>query len=405
MRRRDPDPRPTVELWGTEASPVEGTTTIEVGGRRSRRAPLLAVVAAVAVLAGGIALGGGDDEQAGFPPREERDNRKRDDLKPPPVGGVTSTTRPSTATTAPTTTTTYVPAPVLPVSTGAAVLLADSTSTWTWVDLDSGERIDVQVGTTDPYGVVAVSGGVVGLTSGSAQYHPLPLGIPVALGPADSILASGSPDAVWLIRTTFDGPTMVGAEAVLVDLQGNERHGPIAVPAAYPIGGTDEGLVFSRGGRTYLADESGVRPLALGEALRTNRTSVVVLACDDRAECAPEIVDIATGAVRRLAPVPNPYEMGISVLLSDEGDLAIVSYRGDGQALQVYGAAGQIVAEIDVTSQSEPRWLPAGMGLVAPANDGSGVVRLSLIEGGGVLAEPVVAFAGEYGDFLYVIPR
>jgi hypothetical protein len=49
--------------------------------------------------------------------------------------------------------------------------------------------------------------------------------------------------------------------------------------------------------------------------------------------------------------------------------------------------------------------LPNGMGLVAPAIDGSGVVRISAIEGGGILQEPITALDGQRGDFLYVIPR
>ncbi len=43
--------------------------------------------------------------------------------------------------------------------------------------------------------------------------------------------------------TTYDGPTMSGSEAVLVDLDGNERSGTVDLPASYPVGGTDLGLV------------------------------------------------------------------------------------------------------------------------------------------------------------------
>jgi len=192
---------------------------------------------------------------------------------------------------------------------------------------------------------------------------------------------------------------------VLVDLEGNERSSTIQLPAAYPIGGTDRGLVFSRGGRTYVADESGVRPLALGEALRSNRTSVVVLSCNDQAVCAPEVVDIATGRSHRLAPIMNPYEMGINVLLSDDGGIATVTYEGSGQTLQIYGAEGQVVGTVEhLSSDSEPRWLPGGLGLVTIGHRGSrGVVRISWTDGGAVV-EPVTALDGQFGDFVYVIP-
>ncbi len=406
MGRRDPDPRPPVDLWGPDRPPAEATTTITVGGRRSRRAPVLAVVAAVAILAGGLALGDEDDEGAGSPPGEERDepdDRHRDDVKPPNRETTSTTRRPTTTTTS----TTYVEGPVLPVQTGAAVLLSDSSSTWTWLDLDTGRRVEVEVGVSDPYGMTAVSGGVVSLAGDEAEYRPLPLGIPIVLGRADAIVPSGSPDTVWLLRTIYDGPTMTGTEAVLVDLQGNERSGLVSLPAAYPVGGTEEALVFSRGGRTYTADESGIRALAPGNALRTNRTSVVVFSCDDQAVCAPDVVDIATGSSRRLPAMPDPYEMGINVMLADDGSLAIVSYRDAGQSLQLFDPAGREIGTVtDLSAPGEPRWLPGGLGLVAPASGGGGVVRISFVEdGGGILVEPIAAFDGHYGEFLYVIPR
>jgi hypothetical protein len=218
--RRDPDPRPEVELWGADAAPADTTQTIQVGGRRSRRAPLLAAVAAVALVAGGLALGGDDDEQSSGLPREERDNRSRTELKPPTAGRATTTTlRPAT-----TTTTTTVPAgPVLPVQTGAALLLSGNGPTWTWLDLDTGRRLDVEVGIRDPYGLVPVSGGFVGLSGGTAEYRPLPTGIPRSLGPADAILSSGSSDAVWLLRTMYDGATMAGSEAGRQDRRRRQR--------------------------------------------------------------------------------------------------------------------------------------------------------------------------------------
>ncbi|MGH9274632.1 MAG: hypothetical protein ACRDZU_08290 [Acidimicrobiales bacterium] len=403
MGRRDPDPRPTVELWGAEAHAAELPTRIQVGGRRSRRIPLLAAAAIVAVLAGGLALGGGDETSGG--PREERDNRLRDDLKPPTVGGSTTTVPRSTSSSS-LTTTTVVVGPVFPEQTGAALLLSDTSNQWTWLDLDTGERREVRMSVPDAYSLVPLTGGVVVLEGMSAVYQPLPEGEPVRLGRADQILSSGSSETVWLLQTNFDGPSIEGSDAVLVDRQGNERSGILHLPATYPAGGTARGLVFSRGGRTYIAEETGIRPLALGEALRSNGSSVVVLACNDQAECAPEIVDVTTGSTQRLSPIPNPFEMGISVLLSDAGDhLAIATYHGSGQSLQIYDRTGRTLGTIDDLSvKNEPRWLPNDLGLVAAVESGGGVVRIS-VGPDGLLVEPIAALEGEFGDFVYVIPR
>ena len=395
-----------MEVWGADAGPGEMPVRIEVGGRGSRRTPLLMVVAAAALVVGGLALGGGGDDGGGERglPREERDNRLRDDLKPPAVGATTTTPR-ATSTSTSSTTTTLLTGPVLPVQTGAALLLSDTSTRWTWLDLDSGLVREVVVRVDDPYAVHPVRGGIVALRGETAEFQPLPDGEVVRLGRADQLLSSGSPDTLWLVRTAFDGPSLEGSEAVLVDLQGNERSGIVHLPASYPVSATERGLVFSRGGRTYLAEESGIRPLALGEALGSNGSSVVVLACDDEAACAPEIVDVATGRAVRLAPIPNPFELGVSVLLSDTGDrLAIVTYYGSGQSLAIYDLNGRVIAGIvDLAVQNLPRWLPDDLGLVARVV-GSGVARISIADGGAVV-EPISALDGQFGDFVYVIPR
>lgn len=390
-----------MEVWGADAGPGDMPVRIEVGGPRSRRTPLLIVVVAAALLVGGLVLGN-DDRGSGLP-REARDDRLRDDLKP--ARGAASGTAPAASTSTSSTTTTVHTGPVLPEQTGAALLLSDTSTRWTWLDLDTGLLREVRVRAGDPYAVYPVRGGIVALHGETAEFQPLPQGDLVRLGRANQLLSSGSPDTIWLVRTAFDGPSLEGSEAVLVDLRGNERSGIVQLPASYPIGATERGLVFSRGGRTYLAEESGIRPLALGEALGSNGSSVVVLACDDEAVCAPEVVDVATGRAVRLPPIPNPFEMGVSVLLSDTGDrLAIVTYYGSGQSLAVYDLNGRVIAAIDdFTVQNLPRWLPDDLGLVATVA-GSGVARISIAEGG-VVVEPISALGGQLSDFVYVIPR
>ena len=402
MGRRGADPRPPVEVWGADAPPSDLPARIQMGGSRSRRTTLVVMAAAAVLLVGGLALGGRDDS-SGLA-REGRDNRPRNERGQPVVGSSSTTAR-ATSTSTSSTSTTIVAGPVLPDQTGASLLLSDAGPRWTWLDLDTGLRREVLVRGGDPYAVYPVRGGIVFLRGETADFQPLPDGDLVRLGRADQLLSSGTPDTIWLVRTSFEGPSLEGSEAVLVDLQGNERSGIVHLPASYPAGATERGLVFSRGGRTYLAEESGVRPLALGEALGSNGSSVVVLACDDEAACAPEIVDVTTGHAVRLAPIPNPFEMGVSVLLSDAGDrLAIVTYYGSGQSLTIYDLTGRVIGSIDdLAVQGMPRWLPDDLGLVA-ALAGSGVARISVVEGGAIV-EPITALEGRFGDFVYVIPR
>jgi hypothetical protein len=402
--RRDADPRPPVEVW-TGPAVEDAPHRVEVGARGARRTPLLVAAALVALLGAGLVLGGGDDDGAARLPREERDNRLRDDLKKPVLG--TTTTRPRAGATTSSTTTTLVGGPVFPVATGAALLLSDSSHTWTWLDLDSGLRRDVTVETDAPYpgAVVPVRGGVVTLHGSVAEFVPLPAGSPVPLGDAEQLLRSGSPDTVWLLRTVYEGPSLVRSEAVLVDLTGEALTDVVRLPGGYPAGATDDALVLSRGGRTYLVGEDGVQPLAQGEALRSAGNVVVVLACDDEAVCAPELHDLETGRTRRLEAIPTGYDFGVSLVISDDGRrVAAVTYMGAGASLTVYDGAGRIVGTTDtMNAQSEPAWLPGGLGLVVP-DAGRGVLWISE-RGGELTADELPALADQYGDFVYVIPR
>jgi hypothetical protein len=403
MGRRDPDPRPPVEVWGAEPPPEGRPVRIEIGGRRARRVPLLIGAAVVALLVGGLALNGEDD---GGGPLAEEDDDGGADREEPSARDRTSTTRRPASTTTSSTSTTVVAGPVLPVQTGAALLVSSSGDGWTWLELDTGLTREVNLRTTDPYALIPMRGGVATMRGASAEFQPLPEGEPVVLGPANQIVASGSPDTVWLIRSSFDGPTSEDAEAVLVDGRGRQLSGTVRLPAGYANGGTARGLVFSRSGRTYLAEESGIRPLAVGEALSTNASSVVVLACDDAAVCAPEIVDVATGRAHRFATVANAFEMGVSVTLSDGGDhLAVLTYNGRGQSLQVYDRDGRVVGAIDdLAVQNQIRWLPDDLGLVAYLAD-SGIAWIS-ISADGARIEPIGAFERRYRDeFVFVIPR
>ena len=165
--------------------------------------------------------------------------------------------------------------------------------------------------------------------------------------------------------------------------------------------------MFSRGGRTYLAEASGIRPAHLGGcAAQQRHLAWSCCPATTEAVCAPEVVDLTTGASRRLAPIPNPYEMGISVLLSDDGDIAIVHLSGeraDAAALRRRWSPRRTASTTCQHRASRAGcragwvwWLPRA---TAAASCGSPSID------GGVLVEPIGAFDGLLGDFLYVIPR
>lgn len=345
------------------------------------------MVVAVGVVVAGLAIGDGGGSGPDVAPVEERSAPERQPSSPG-TGSVPD----------------GAPGPVLGQPTGAALLLQSSSGAWSWVQLDSGARREVELTPRAARGLVPVPGGVVGIFGDVAEHWPLPGGEAVPLGEADLVVAGSTPGTVWLVRQHFDGPSLVGSDAVLVGLDAVRRSGPIDLEGAHPLGATDGGLVFSRGGRTYVAGESGVRPVADGEARATNTGAVVVIACDDAAVCAPAVVDVATGRARRISAVRTPPELGATVLLTDDGRrLLVVSYAGQEADLAVYDETGGLLGRVEgLVAGVEPRWLPDGRGLIA-VHARFGPVHIVLgLDGLGLV--PITALARDQIAFLLVIP-
>lgn len=390
-----------MELWG-EAPSIESNERVTVGrpGRLGPRGRALAALVAVGVLLlGGLALGDHDaDGTAG--PREERDNRDRAALK------TTTTSRPATTTT----TTTIPVGPVFGSPVGASLLfMTGGSARATLVDLDTGVQRDVRIRTEDPWGAVPVRGGVVVVEGGVAELVPLaPAGSAAArevvervgLGSAEQVLSSGSLDSVWLLQRGLAGGGATPLRARLVDLQGRPLTGEIDVPADWAHGGTTEGVVFATGGRTYIATEDGVRPLAVAEVLDVAAGRVALRRCDDRASCGLEIMDVASGRSTRL-----PQALGsaypATVVLAEDGGVAVL--RHDQVAvLTLWGPDGQLLGSGPaLVLEGEPVWLPGGLGLLVPSRG----IRRVVVTDDGLRLEPSAALAGAWTDVVYVIPR
>jgi hypothetical protein len=401
-----------VELWGEEPA-AERTQTVSVGGGGSaerRRRVLAAGVVAAVVLLGGLALTSGGD--SGEQP-EERDNSQRTALK----RTTTTRPRPTTTTMRPTTTTAtsapVAPGPVFGEPVGASILLLRYESAQSvLLDLDTGVVTILQID-ANSVDAVPVRGGVVVVANDTAQLVRLPepgvapaAGAPVlpppsTLGVADRVMASGSPDTVWLLHTKGpeDGGGVTGQ---LVDLEGRPLLAAVDAPTSYPMGANRDGLVFGAGGRIYLATPQGVRELGVGELLDVDGDRLVVLTCSSAAVCSPEILDVASSRRLPLPAMPNPREFGSSFALSETGAVAVLRYD-DGGGLSLHDPEGGLEGSMPgITPMSQPEWLPGDLGVVVA--DAGGFLRV-FATGGALDFERIQALQGRRSDVVYVIPH
>ncbi len=266
-----------------------------------------------------------------------------------PGEGVTTTTLPARATTTrPRGATTSVlaqPGPLLGQLTGGSILVLADVGRWTWIDLDTGTRGEMDIrGVGDPHGAVPVAGGLVVVEeSGQAALRRIPEGETQVLGEAVQVLSSGRPDRVWLLRWASSTNS---TSAHLVDLTGREVLA-FDVPVLWSdAGGRPDGLPFSAGGRSFFLDEDGVRPLADGELLGSVANGVVVLTCDDEAQCAPELVEPETGRAVRLGE-PDTTTRGHVVVPGGQGDIAIVSFSNVA-SLAWYSPDGRFLGNLEL---------------------------------------------------------
>lgn len=392
MRRRDSDPRPPVEVIGAE--PADEPQRVAIGSdRRSARWRGMLVAAGVAMLViGGLVLGGGEDDPAASSGDEAvQDAGDRGD-------DASSTTRRARRTT--TTTTTLPAGPVLPSQTGGGLLIIGPGRSGTYVDLDTGARHDVSRLSPDYWSVQGVTGGVVITEGGTAFYVPLPAGERVELGPAEQVLTATSDDRVWLMTGLGFEREAQEQRAVLTDLAGR-RSAEVVLPTCCAMAGTDRGVVFSTGGRTYLADGSGVAPLVDGNVVHVSGDRVVRDVCNDEAICTTEVLNLQTGAVTSFDTTPDVSLYGRNVLIAPDGRVAVIVYGPTGSTLVVYGSNGREVGRVELRQGTEPAWLPGGHGLVAVGNG----LRPERIfdRNSQLVSEPIPALEGLLGERIVVI--
>lgn len=355
MGRRDPDPRPPVEVLGAE----EPTTTlhrVEVGHRpapstRAKRALLAAAV--IAVLLTGLALGDSDDESAGTPPGGERDNSAKLALRE----STTTTRQPRRPTT------TTLPQPVL-AGADVRVLLFSGGRAAELLDLRTGVSTQMELD-RNVFVAVPVRGGVVASEARTAIYRPID-GPPVELGVADLVHAvPGNPGAVWLVA---DASELAGAQAILVGLDGTLLGGPIVASDGWIVGASAGGLIVQAGGRMYeTRPDRSIHAIASGEALGVSEGRLVARRCDDTATCRVEVFDEGLRSSQAIdVPAGTGRYYGASVVVQPGGAKA---------AVQLYGPAGSTVAIVDlgggphrliegVDNVSAVAWLPDDLGLL-----------------------------------------
>ncbi len=406
MGRRDPDPRPSIEVVGVEPD-LASTQHVAVGprGPRGRKGrTLLGAGALAGVVLLGLTLGGGDEPPATGEEREERDNRERAEIK------TTTTTRRPTTTTGPTTTTSA--GPVFGAGVKGTILVYGN-GDWRKIDLVTGAQTDLVLNTDDPYRALPVDGGVVVISDApgggyAALYYDLRSDSsepsPVVLGPASQAMPAGRDDRIWLVDGSFEERGETSSTARLVDLAGNVLR-TFEVPGAYAAASIEAGLITARGGRVYLVTERGPRPVAVGEVLGATRDAVVVHGCDDRAACSLRLhpTDGGPAVVLEGRDIDDDLGLGFRAVAADDGRIAVLGYPG-GMATSsatFFDVTGRRLGTAELPSiVGEPRWLPGDLGLVSPSGDG---VLWTRRDGDGWTSSELDAFDGVAAEVVLIL--
>lgn len=409
MRRRGggDDERPAVEIWGIDPDPLP-TRRVEIGQGRRNRIPVVAGVVAVAgLLAAGLVLGDTDDQPPADGERASPAQGSDDDgsaERDQRTTTSTSGTRRTTTTTAPTTT--APSGPVLWGPTGAGLLTSSSGSSWTWVDLDTGERREVDLDTADGWTVRPVRGGVVHIDDSysGAVYQPLPDGEPVALGRASSVHPTEDLEAVWLVR--WDERTGRSAIAQLVRLDGTPLGGEIELASSNVLGGTTAGVLFGAGGRAYQQDQRGVEAIGYGDIRDVQGTRVALVACDETATCRPEVIDLATGERTSYPPLRTADTYDSTVELVPAGGLVVGTFlaASPGVRAAFHAPSGAPLGEVvlPVRLDNAMTWLPDGGTALVRTDEG--FARVGEVEGA-VRSIALPRLDGVRGDWVVLVSR
>jgi hypothetical protein len=319
------------------------------------------------VLGGGLVLGGSDDEPEGVP-EEERDNQDRIDLDKP----LTSTTERRT-----TTTTTLAPlGPIFGEPIDGALLIHRAGSTWSRLDLTTGAIELMSLPDVDLFNAEVVPGGIAIAAGEEVRYYPVlgddlePEG--ALLGNGNQVMPAG-PDRLWLFDQPGTGDE-VNTQARLVDLEGTVLR-EVEVPGYETYATADEVLV-SRGGRVYVVEDPGYRPLATGYLNGVVGQDALVTTCDDDAACSLQLQPTDGGPTRTIAPIDDPEAVSFApVSAASDGRVAVVVHTSPGteQRLLLFDPRDGEIDEVEVSlgmQGGSPQWLPGDHGLLTSTTAG-----------------------------------
>jgi hypothetical protein len=133
--------------------------------------------------------------------------------------------------------------------------------------------------------------------------------------------------------------------------------------------------------------------------------AVLLLACDDQAECALELQPIGGGPPTELLSFPGIEDMGFEAAGSLDGSFGVLGYGSpdSGASLWLFTADGTPLGSYDVSAEifgRGPRWLPDGLGLLVPLGGETEWIRL---RDGVWVAQPSPALAGLPAETVLVI--
>jgi hypothetical protein len=333
------------------------------------------MAAAIGVLVAGLTLGGGEDDpdDAAAEARDDEDSGQ---------DGPSRTAPRRTTTTRPTTPTTMAPlGPVFGEPIEGALLLHRSGRSWTRLDLTTGALEPMTLPDIDLFNAEAMPGGLVVAAGEEVRYYPVlgddlePEGALVGRG--NQVVRAGA-DRLWLLDQpgSADEPT---TRAQLVDLRGQVLR-ELEVPG-YQVFTTADEVVVGRGGRVYVVEESGYRPIATGYPNGVIGEAALVTTCDDAGACALQLQPTDGSPPRLVTPIENPDTPYLTLVSGGaDGQAAVVVHDSTGAAARLFlfdadrTRADQVELSVGVQGGS-PRWLPGDRGLLLSTSAGLQWVR------------------------------